>query len=141
MANIKEKYLQQLRDAGLFACRLYSPTHALPDGVRIGKPTSTPGNHIPDYIDSGYIVISDFAAEPLPPLPPDMDAPMVVLYSRDDAWWVYSYDFIGGLMPSDFHNEWPTPEQAVADILDLYFGDPKRMQAKAESKMSRRPKM
>jgi hypothetical protein len=30
----------------------------------------------------------------------------------------------------DFVNEWDTPEQAVADILDYFFGDPTRMLVK-----------
>ncbi|MDR3615976.1 MAG: hypothetical protein P4L53_20630 [Candidatus Obscuribacterales bacterium] len=132
MARIEEKYLQQLRDAGLFVSHPYSPKHGWPDGVRVGKPTSTPGNSIPGYRDGGYLVIGDA------PLPPEMNAPMVVLCSHGGAWWVYSWDFDGGFMPSDFVNEWSSPEQAVADILDLYFGDPQRMQAKAEAKMKPR---
>jgi hypothetical protein len=128
MARIEEKFLQQLRDAKLFVSPPFAPTNAWPDGVWVGKPTSVDGNCIPDYRD-GYIVIGGDR-----PLPPDMDAPMVVLCSQGDAWLVYSCDFAGGFMPSDFVNEWTSPDQAVTDILSFYFGDPKRMQAKARAK-------
>jgi hypothetical protein len=127
MAKIEEKYLQQLRDAGLFVSPAYSPTHAWPDGVRVGKPTSTPGNSMPHY-EAGYIAIGDA------PLPPDMDAPMVVLCSFGDVWRVYAQDYAGGMTPADFVNEWSSPDQAVSDILAFYFGDPRRMQAKAEAR-------
>jgi hypothetical protein len=101
MAKIEEKYLQQLRDAGLFVSPPFAPTNAWPDGVWVGKPTSVGGNCIPDYRD-GSIVIGDDR-----PLPPDMDAPMVVLCFYED-------------------------------ILSFYFGDPQRMEAKAEARKPRR---
>jgi hypothetical protein len=127
MAKIQEKYLQQLRDAGLFVSSAYSPTHAWPDGVRVGKPTSTPGNSIPDF-ETGYIVLGDA------PLPPDMDAPMVVLCWSGDLWRVYGQDSAGGMTPADFVNEWSSPDEAIRDILAFYFGDPRRMKAKAQAR-------
>jgi hypothetical protein len=129
MAKIEEKFLQQLRDAGLFVSPPFAPTNAWPDGVWVGKPTSVAGNCIPDYRD-GYIVIGDDR-----PLPPDMDAPMVVLCFYEGIWWVSAQNGGGG--PADFINQWSNPEQAVVDILSFYFGDPQRMQAKADA---RKPK-
>ncbi len=124
MAKLDEEYLEQLRKAGLFVSSPYSPTHGFPDGVRVGKPTSTPGNGIPGYQD-GYIVIGDA------PLPPEMDAPMVVLFSMNDKWYVFAVDCSGGMGLGDFQNEWSTPQDAIQDILDFYLGDPTRMNLKA----------
>ncbi len=124
MAKIEDKYLDQLRGAGLFVSPPYSPTHGFPDGVRVGKPTSTRGNAIPGHQD-GYIVIGDA------PLPPEMDAPMVVLFSMNNKWIVFAVDCSGGMGLGDFQNEWTTPQEAIQDILDFYLGDPKRMNLKA----------
>lgn len=125
---IDEKYLKQLRMAGLYISSPYSPNHGWRDGVRVGKPTTTPGNSIPGY-KAGYVVIGAEAIEP-----PDMDAPMVVLYSVDNKWIVHSQECVPKLGPGDFVNAWSTPAEAIEDILDFYFGDPKRMQEKAEVK-------
>ena len=127
MSKIDEMHLQQLRDAGLFVSAPFSPMHMWPDGVWVGKPSSTSGNSIVGYND-GFIALGDEA------VPPEMDAPMVLLCSTRGAWWVYSCDFAGGIMPSDFTNEWSTVDEAIADILSLYFGDSKRMEAKATAK-------
>lgn len=124
MTQIDAKYLNQLRSAGLFVSHPYSPTHSFPSGVRIGKPTCTAGNSIPGYTD-GYMVIGDA------PLPPELDAPMVVLYADNDRWHVFAVDCCGGLGIGDFQNEWAAPEEAIQDILDLYLGNPKRMNLKA----------
>lgn len=75
-----------------------------------------------------------------PPLPPDMDAPMVKLCSDGAIWIVDSCDSAGGMRASDFINEWSCGEEAIADILDLYFGDPQRMKKKAEVLMRWRKK-
>lgn len=130
MAKIDESYLQELKDAGLFVSSPYSSTHGWSDGVRVGKPTTTPGNSIAGY-KAGYVVIGAEAVEP-----PDMDAPMVVLYSVDNKWIVHSQECVPKLGPGDFVNEWSTPAEAIEDILDFYFGDPWRMNLKAERKLA-----
>ena len=132
MSKIEEKYLQQLRDAGLFVSKPYSPTHGWPDGVRVGKPVSTPGNSIADYRDGGFISIEGFEHSLGPPFPPEMDAPMIVLCSNNEVWTVDSCDSAGGMRSSDFINKWASGDEAIADILSLYFGDPQRMRAKAK---------
>ena len=55
---------------------------------------------------------------------------MLKFIFANDRWQVHGQDCAGGLGPADFINEWQTPEEAVKDILDFYFGDPKRMQKK-----------
>ncbi|MBZ0186266.1 MAG: hypothetical protein K8F91_08470, partial [Candidatus Obscuribacterales bacterium] len=132
MAKLDELYLQKLRDAGLFVSSPYSPTHGWPDGVRVGKPTTTRGNSIPGY-KAGYIVIGPDADEP-----PEMDAPMVVLYSVDNKWIVHSQECVPKLGPGDFVNVWSTPEEAISDILDFFLGDPERMEKKTERKEAAR---
>jgi hypothetical protein len=128
MATIPESLLKKLREAGLFVSRPYSPTHGWPDGVRVGKPMAIPGNCIPGY-EPGYAVMGDA------PVPPDMDAPMVVLFSPvPGTWVVYAVDGAGGLLSGDFINEWHSPEEAVQDVLAFYFGDPIRMLAKAKAR-------
>lgn len=125
--TIDQQYLQRLREAGLFISEPYPDGHGWGHGVRIGKPSTKPGNSIPGY-DAAYITIGDA------PEPPEMDAPMVVLYSTGVAWIVHSQECAPKLGPGDFQNVWPSPDEAVNDILDFYFGDPQRMQAKAEAR-------
>lgn len=47
-----------------------------------------------------------------------------------DKWIVYAVDCAGGMGPADFVDIWDTPEEAIADIKDFYFGDPARMNLK-----------
>lgn len=56
-----------------------------------------------------------------------MDAPTVVLYSTGDTWVVLLHEHVPIMGVGDFENEWESPQQAVDDILDFYFGDPARM--------------
>ena len=118
---IDEKYLDMLRTAGLHVSH---PVPAFRGGFWICKPVTTPGNNIPNF-DFGYISL-----DPNPQCP-DIDAPMLKLMFMNDRWQVHGQDCSGGLGPADFINEWSTPTEAVKDILDFYFGDPKRMKAKA----------
>lgn len=124
MSQIDKKYLEKLTNSGL---HVSVPVQAFRDGVWVGKPTSTRGNHIPGYKESGYTI---FGAE----APPDMDAPMLKFYMASDrSWMVRGEDYAGEKGPGDFSNEWETAEEAIDDILDFYFGDPKRMLVKAEA--------
>ena len=63
------------------------------------------------------------------------DAPGLYLHSDGVKWFVTSQDYVPGPGPGDFVREWTTPEEAVADILDFYFGSPIRMDIKRKAKM------
>ncbi|MBZ0189091.1 MAG: hypothetical protein K8F91_22795, partial [Candidatus Obscuribacterales bacterium] len=51
-------------------------------------------------------------------------------------WIVRGQEHIPTPGPGDFENEWSTPEEAIKDILEFYFGDPGRMNLKAERKLA-----
>lgn len=121
MPIIPEEYLEQLRAAGL---HVSAPKPALFDGVWVCKPTTTPGNSIPGF-EGGYIALGD------EPQCPYIDAPMLRFYFHNEKWKVNGQDCAGGMGPSDFIDEWATPEEAVQDVLDFYFGDSTRMAKKA----------
>ena len=123
MTKIDEVYLEKLRSAGLHSS---PPVPSFRDGVWVGKPTSTVGNHIPGYTDGGYTIFGEDA-------PPDMDAPMLKFYiDSENNWMVRGEDYAGAKGPGDFVHLWKTPEEALDDILDFYFGNPARMQEKSE---------
>ncbi|CAN5733837.1 hypothetical protein BH10CYA1_BH10CYA1_34010 [soil metagenome] len=122
---IEEKYLEQLRAAGLYVSH---PIPAFRGGFWICKPVATPGNNIPGFNFSGYISL-----EPNPQCP-DIDAPMLKFMFLNDCWQVHGQDCSGGLGPADFIDEWSTPSEAVEDILDFFFGEPARMNAKASER-------
>jgi len=120
MPLINEKYLDQLRAAGLHVSH---PIGAFLSGVWVCKPKTTPGHNMPRY-SGGYMSLGD------EPACPDIDAPMLKFMCRDNVWRVDGQDCAGGMGPADFIDEWSTPEEAVQDILDFYFGDPTRMARK-----------
>lgn len=123
MAQIDEKYLNQLRSAGLFVSH---PFGAFLGGVWVVKPTSTSGNHISGYSNGGYISLDGA------PQCPDRDAPMLKFICVDEHQWrVDGQDCAGGMGPADFIDEWTTAEDAIADILDFYFGNSERIDRKA----------
>ncbi len=122
---IAEEYLNQLREAGLHVSH---PIPAFGSGVWVCKPKSTPGHSIPE-IKTGYVTIDDDG-----PQCPELDAPMLKFMHLDDVWRVDGQDSSGGMGPADFIDEWTTPQEAIRDILDFYFGDPARMAMKAEEK-------
>jgi hypothetical protein len=102
------------------------PVSAFREGVWIGKPTTTPGNSIPAYEDDGYTLIGEEM------LAPKMDAPMLKFFiDCEGNWTVIGEDYAGTRGPADFVNLWRTPEEAIDDILDFYFGNPTRMEKKA----------
>jgi hypothetical protein len=52
--------------------------------------------------------------------------------SRDGEDWVVAHNHWigrGASRPPDFRNHWKTPQEAMADILGFYFGDPGRIEA------------
>lgn len=118
MAGIPKHYLDQLRTAGLLISEPSDPDHITsPDGVTVGKPATTPGHSLPEF----EVHWDDEVM---------LDAPMLQLHFDGDTWSVISDDDVLGLGPGDFVNEWHTPEEAIADILDFYFGSPARMDIK-----------
>lgn len=124
---IEQAYLQRLRDSSLFVSEPYPEGHGWEHGVVIGKPIGTPGNSIPDY-PTGYVFVGEGEE------PPNMDAPMVVLYRKGDQWIVRAQESVPKPGPADFQNVWTSPEDAIQDILDFYFGNPERMRAKADAR-------
>ncbi len=119
MAAIPESYLDALRAAGLLVSDPYVPTHvASPDGVLVCKPASAAGHSLPNY---------ELYWEPEGVL---IDAPGLRLHSDGERWFVRCHEYVPGPGPGDFRNEWGTPEEAVADVLDFYFGSPVRMDVK-----------
>ena len=134
MPTIEEKFLNQLRAAGLHVSH---PFASLCDGFWICKPTSTPGHNIPGYSGGGYITLAEDNA----PQCPDTDAPMLKFFFANDSWQVHGQDCAGGMGPADFIDEWTTPEEAVADILAFFFGDPARMEKKAEEQRKVRARL
>lgn len=115
--RVPEQCLLRLRSSGLLVSDPYVPNHlAYPEGVQVGKPASVSGNAIPGY--EGYwdgVLV---------------DAPSLVMHAQRSKWLVVSHDIIPGPGVGDFVDEWDSPEQAVDDILDFYFGDSRRMEVK-----------
>lgn len=117
MAVISEYHLNQLRAAGLLISEPFVPDHvAFPDGVIVAKPATVPGHSLPGYEAHWENVV--------------LDSPGLWFHSDGDTWYVTSHDYIPGPGPGDFVNEWKIPEEAVADIIDFYFGSPARMEMK-----------
>lgn len=122
MKPIDPKYIERLRSSGLFVS---PPLDTFSGGAWVVKPSTTKGHHIPEF-SSGYIALDD------EPVPPDTDAPMIAFYEQGGKWVVNGKRTTGkDLAPGDFINEWKTPDEAVEDILDFYFGDSARMILKA----------
>jgi hypothetical protein len=117
--RVPERCLDKLRAAGLLVSDPYVPNHlAYPDGVMAAKPASIRGNSIPGY--ESYWGVGG----------PLVDAPSLVLHCDGDKWLLTSHDYVPGPGPGDFVNEWDSPDQAIADILAFFFGDPSRMEVK-----------
>lgn len=91
---------------------------AFPDGIVIAKPSTTKGNSVPKH--QCFWGMSEIT----------LDAPTLTLHREGDEWIVSSLDYEPGPGPGDFVNRWGTADEAVADILDFFFGDPHRMSLK-----------
>jgi hypothetical protein len=119
---IPDQYLDQLRAVGLDVWEPFVPDHvAFPDGVEVAKPATVAGHSLPGF-------------EAWDPAGVMYDAPGLWFHSDGRKWFVTSHDCIPGPGPGDFVNEWETPEEAVADILDFYFGSPARMDVKRQAR-------
>lgn len=113
MIAIDEKYLLQLKNAGLYVSGPFPEGHIWKYGIRVAKPTSTAGNSIPDY---------HFTCGSVP-----IDAPALVLYPSNGKWVVLAQESVPSPGPGDFENKWSNLQEAVDDVLDFYLGDPQRM--------------
>jgi len=123
MAAIPEQHLDRFRSAGLLVSDPFVPDQvAFPDGVIVSKPASVAGHSLPDY---------ECYWEPTGEL---LDAPGLWLHCHGGRWFVTSHDYVPVPGPGDFVNEWATPEEAVADVLDFYFGSPARMDVKRQAR-------
>lgn len=120
MGHIDQKYLQKLQNSGLYICEPFCEGHGWEHGVCVVKLSGTAGNYIPNYLSRVEEI--------------EVDTPSVVFYNRKNSWIVLAQDHAPTFGPGDFENKWDTADEAVQDIIDFYFGDPKRMQAKAEAK-------
>jgi len=123
MAVIPEQYLDRLCAAGLLISEPFVPNHvAFSDGVIVAKPASVAGHSLPEF--EGWWGVSGVM----------IDAPRLLLHCDGSKWFVTSHDYIPGPGPGDFVNKWATPEEAVTDILDFYFGSPARMDIKRRAR-------
>jgi hypothetical protein len=117
--GLPDACLSELRSAGLLVTdHAFPPGHvAWPDGYVIYKPKEAGGNciRLDEHFQHGS---------------PLIDAPPVVLHAERGKWVVTVCEGIPLPGPGDFIDEWETPEQAVADIRDYFFGDPTRMLVK-----------
>jgi hypothetical protein len=60
----------------------------------------------------------------------ESDAPALRLSTDNGDWIVSLHEYVPGPGPGDFRHLHGHLADAIADILDYYFGDPARMQAK-----------
>jgi hypothetical protein len=126
MTAIPVHYLDRLRVRGLLISEPFdSKADFFPDGVIVGKPASVIGHSLPEYKvvwDSGEVI----------------DAPILWFHCDKEKWFVTILCDIGEPGPGDFISQWNTPEEAIADILDFYFGRPTRMDIQRKLKAERR---
>lgn len=127
---IPEKYLNQLRDLGLW---FTAAPHCFNHGVRIYKPIEAGGNGFNGFEVTDTVRLLEENGELVTErLNPKSDAAVLVFHQDvDETWVVYGVDCVGGMGPADFVNVWDSAEEAIADIKDFYFGDSARMKAKA----------
>jgi len=126
MPPISEKSLEQLRSKGLLAMPTFGSNHrGYPNGCWIGKPVGVKGNSCPGIERPIFSKLDDQGRRVPGPM---VDAPVLVFGSADTKYYVSLEEGIGERLPYDFINEWSSLEEAVADIIDFYFGDAARVQ-------------
>lgn len=128
MAKLPAEELERLQSASLFVCDFNPPPRARVRNVLlIAKPTSVNGN----FIQGHESIVGS------PEKWTNTDAPFLKLFHFDHRWFVESGNPITGFDDADFHTTWSCPCQAVEDVLQFFFGDSSRMQAK-EREMNKR---
>lgn len=103
--------LERLRDARLLV------HDQGPRGYTIVKPASVPGNSR-GYENSAHVAQGGGVA---------VDGPTAQLFPAYDKWWLEVHLCIPGPGPGDFHNDYPTLDNAVSAVLEYYFVDPSWM--------------
>lgn len=117
--KIPEVCVQQLGAAGLLVSEPFPANRVrFPDGIVVGKPAGIGGNSVPGCSSLERWGLDD----------PAIDAPGLFLHEANGKWYVTLHEIIPGPGKGDFVDEWPTAEDAVADIIDFYFGDAARME-------------
>jgi hypothetical protein len=123
--KIADEHIQNLRAHGLFVSEPQLPGRFRADGVLVGKPTTVVGNKIANY-STGYLLNFEKREEV------KFDAPPLWLFEHGSSWIVEIQSYTTN-PPEYIVDEWMTPREAIEDILDFFFGDPKRMEAIAET--------
>ncbi len=119
MAMIAEHHLERLRASGLLVSSPFVSDHVgFPDGVSIAKPNTVKGNSLPDW--EWRWGTTDTI----------LDAPILWFHRDNQKWIVTCQEYVPTPGPGDFVNQWDSAEDALADILDYYFGNPARMEIK-----------
>lgn len=113
MSKIDEKFLQQLRDRDLYVSDPFPSDHVLAEGVWIAKPSAVNGNSVDGYNGA----IGDMK----------IDAPEVLLRHTNEGWVVLNQEHVPAMGEGDFKNVWQSPQEAIDDIVDFYFGNKARM--------------
>lgn len=121
MAKLPAQELEKLRGASLFTSEFLPPEGArVRNVVLVAKPLSVTGNSISSY-QSMVGNPEDWVLT---------DAPFLKIFHYDHKWFVESGNPTFGFDDSDFYTVWNTPTEAVNDVLDFFFGDKSRMEAK-----------
>lgn len=118
MTQIPDANLIKLREAGLYVSKIFPNGHRWQGGVRVAKPKGVGGNVVPDYA----LVCDNL----------ELNAPSIMLVPNGDKWDVFTQECVPQ-GPNDLNNLWSSPEEAVEDILEFYFGDPERMRKMSDN--------
>ena len=125
--RIPETYLDELRLAGLLVSDPWEDDHPfMPSCVGVAKPVHVAGNRQPSRATRwgmGDIV----------------DTPTLNFFYSDGNWHVVCHEYKPGPGPGDFHDQWSTGEEAIRDILDFFFGEPARMNARSRAAQTHTP--
>ncbi|MBO3460427.1 hypothetical protein G7B40_019980 [Aetokthonos hydrillicola Thurmond2011] len=113
---LESKAVARLEKAGLLVRSLGSVS-PFANGYSIAKPKSTPGNIRKDYECS-------WGSEEIP-----CDAPGANLYPKESkSKWIFEiWEWLPGPGPGDFQKSFESIDEAIAAILEYYFGDPLQM--------------
>jgi hypothetical protein len=121
LSDEQNRHLAQLTQRGLIINRCRSGPFR--QGFTAYKPTGVPGNSRPDYGPYGIGLEPDGDTS---------DAPIAWLYPDFDGSWTFLISaYAGGVGPGDYFKRHAGLQTAVADVIEYYFGNPKRMTPQA----------
>lgn len=122
MAKLPSQELDRLRGESLFVYDAVPlPGARVRNVLIVAKPKSISGNSIPNF-ETITGNPSNWIAT---------DAPTLAIFYYDHRWFVQSGDPVIGYDKADFYTKWNTPGEAVNDAINFFFGDTRRMEAKA----------